>query len=112
MIFRTRSILVEFVITADAFLFIFEIDFRASGDLDCLLLTAQLKRRDFPITSPIKYRRPGGRDLPPQPPYPLAPQAPVPFPPNPPAEDTRLPGFKAPPPNTPDIPTRLTPQIF
>ena len=88
-------------ITAAVFLLIFEIDFRASGDLDCLLLTAQLKRRDFPITSPIRYRRPGGWDTPPQPPHPLAPRAPVPFSATPPGEDPRLPGFKALPPNRP-----------
>ena len=98
MIFRTQSMLVEFVIAAAVFLLIFEIDFRAGGDLDCLLLTAQLKRRDFPITSPIRYRRPWGWDSPPQPPHPLAP---VPFPATPP-EDTRLlVGFKVPPPNRP-----------
>ena len=101
MIFRTQSMLVEFVIAAVVFLLIFEIDFRASGDLDCLLLTAQLKRRDFPITSPIRYRRPGGWDAPLQPPHPLAPQAPVPFPATPPAETLGPGGFKAAPPNRP-----------
>ena len=101
--------LVEFVITAAIFLLIFEIDFRASGDLDCLLLTAQLKRRELPIQNPIWYRRPGGW----APPIPQ----PVPFPPDPPpAPRAEAPGFKAAPPIRPDIPGRPTaapqPQIF
>ena len=72
---------VEFVVGALLFLLIFEIDFRANGDLDCLLLTAQLKRREIPITSPIRIHRPGSWNLPPQPP---AAPTPTPVPATPP----------------------------
>ena len=69
--FSKQPMLVEFVIAATLFLLIFEIDFRASGDLDSLLITAQLKRRDVPITSPIKFRKTGDLDpIPPPPSYP------------------------------------------